>query len=96
MLKQNVNNYFAVTLIYFIDYLISVCLTVRIMTDAELIKQVGTGKLAELCEVAPSAVSQWKRDGIPRARRQYLALLLPSVFGRDVRPELPAARISLD
>jgi hypothetical protein len=52
------------------------------MTDAELIEQVGTTKLAELCETSPSAVSQWKRDGIPKPRRQFLSLALPDVFGQ--------------
>jgi len=39
----------------------------------------GTVVVARLCEVKPSAVSQWRRDGIPRARRMFLALARPDV-----------------
>ena len=40
----------------------------------------GTGEVAKLCEVLPSAVSQWRYDGIPRARMMYLRLVRPDVF----------------
>jgi hypothetical protein len=40
----------------------------------------GTGEVAKLCEVLPSAVSQWRTDGIPRARLMYLRLVRPDVF----------------
>ncbi len=33
----------------------------------------GTGAVAELCDVGASAVSQWRTDGIPPARRIQLA-----------------------
>lgn len=46
----------------------------------------GTNAVAELCEVAASAVSQWRRKGIPNARLKYLKLLKPEFFG------LPAAQ----
>ncbi len=52
------------------------------MNPSELIDALGgTVKVAELCEVWPSAVSQWRTDGIPRARLMYL---------RAVRPEIVA------
>lgn len=40
----------------------------------------GTNKVAELCEVKPQAVSQWRTHGIPGARLMYLKLLRPDVF----------------
>lgn len=40
----------------------------------------GTSKAAELCEVSPSAVSQWMRNGIPRGQLRFLRLARPDVF----------------
>lgn len=40
----------------------------------------GTGEVAKLCEVSDAAVSQWRHDGIPRARLQFLRLAHPEVF----------------
>ena len=40
----------------------------------------GTGAVAQLCEVTDAAVSQWRKDGIPKARLQYLRLAKPEVF----------------
>ena len=40
----------------------------------------GSSAVARLCEVTPGAVSQWKYDGIPRARLMYLKLVRPDVF----------------
>lgn len=40
----------------------------------------GTAAVAELCNVNMQAVSQWRRNGIPGARLQYLRLLRPDVF----------------
>lgn len=42
----------------------------------------GTGSVAELCEVTPGGVSQWRTDGIPRARLLYLKAKRPKVFKR--------------
>lgn len=51
------------------------------MTDSEIIDALGgTAKVAEICEVKPPSVSEWRTKGIPRARRQYLELLRPDVF----------------
>jgi hypothetical protein len=48
------------------------------MTDSELIDALGgTYRVAEVCDVTPSAVSQWRDDGIPDARRQFLSLRYP-------------------
>jgi hypothetical protein len=40
----------------------------------------GATKVARLCQVLPQAVSQWRKEGIPDARRQYLKLLRPDLF----------------
>jgi hypothetical protein len=37
----------------------------------------GTVAVAKLCEIDPSAVSQWRWDGIPRNRLKYLRLARP-------------------
>lgn len=50
----------------------------------------GTVVVARLCQVKPSAVSQWRRDGIPRARLMFLELARPDVFDHVLR-EQPAA-----
>lgn len=43
----------------------------------------GTAAVARLCNVKPPSVSEWRRAGIPPARRQYLELLRPEVFSRS-------------
>ncbi len=40
----------------------------------------GTAKVAELCDVTPGAVSQWRNNGIPKATLKYLRLAKPKVF----------------
>ena len=40
----------------------------------------GTNATAELCEVTPQAVSQWRTDGIPKAREMYLRVIRPDAF----------------
>jgi DNA-binding transcriptional regulator YdaS (Cro superfamily) len=40
----------------------------------------GTAAVARLFNIKPPSVSQWKRDGIPAARVQFLALARPDVF----------------
>jgi hypothetical protein len=42
----------------------------------------GPTAVAALCRIKPQAVSQWRRTGIPPARRDYLALLKPEAFQR--------------
>lgn len=50
--------------------------------DADLIEQMGgTTAVAALCRIQPPSVSEWKRSGIPQARRDFLALLRPDIFG---------------
>ena len=37
----------------------------------------GTGAVADLCEIDPGAVSQWRRKGIPKSRVKFLRLARP-------------------
>lgn len=51
-------------------------------TDTEVIDRLGgTAVVARLCKVKSPSVSEWRRTGIPDARRQFLELLRPDVFG---------------
>ena len=43
----------------------------------------GTVALARLCECEPQAVSQWRKTGIPKARRQFLRAIRPDLFDAD-------------
>ena len=57
------------------------------LSDSQIIDALGgTMAVAALCEVRSPSVSEWRHAGIPRARRQYLALLRPDLF-----PPKPAA-----
>lgn len=47
---------------------------------ANLARMGSVTEIARLMRVRPQAVSQWKRNGIPDARRQTLALLRPDLF----------------
>ena len=54
----------------------------KIASDSEIIDRLGgTAEVARLCRVRPPSVSEWRRFGIPDARRQFLELLRPDVFG---------------
>ena len=44
-----------------------------------------------MCEVNDSAVSQWRKDGIPRSRLMYLRAVRPDVFGQKRRKPIKAA-----
>lgn len=76
-----------------VEILCSVCLKYGLMEanalNAEASRVIdalgGTGEVAKLCEVTDAAVSQWRKDGIPRARLQFLRLARPEVFGHEAR-----------
>jgi len=52
-------------------------------SDAPLIEALGgTYAVARICGIQPPSVSEWKANGIPQARRQFLELLRPDVFGK--------------
>lgn len=42
----------------------------------------GTAEVARLCAVKAPSVSDWRKTGIPRARRMYLELIRPDAFGK--------------
>lgn len=51
------------------------------MTPNEIIDALGgTFRVAELCEVRPPSVSDWRKYGIPRARMMFLRIARPEVF----------------
>lgn len=59
--------------------------SIRLMADKHPDNEIidafgGTVALAKVCECEPQAVSQWRRSGIPKARRQYLRALRPDLF----------------
>lgn len=57
------------------------------LSDSQIIDALGgTMAVATLCEVRGPSVSEWRYNGIPRARRQYLALIRPDLFPR--KPKL--------
>jgi hypothetical protein len=59
--------------------------------DSEIIQRLGgTVAVARICRVKPPSVSEWKADGIPPARRQFLELLRPDVFA--AAPKRPGKR----
>ncbi|HDR9029918.1 TPA: hypothetical protein QDB14_004140 [Burkholderia vietnamiensis] len=47
----------------------------------------GTSAVANLFEIDPGAVSQWRRNGIPKPRMQYLRLARPDVFLKIDKPK---------
>jgi hypothetical protein len=60
--------------------------------DSSVIDKLdGSTAVARLCRVRPQAVSQWRRNGIPAARRDYLQLLRPDAFAGHVDTAAPKA-----
>lgn len=48
------------------------------MSDSKLIDALGgTNKVAEICMLSASAVSCWRKRGIPRPWRMHLKQLMP-------------------
>lgn len=49
--------------------------------DSEIIDALGgTAAVARLCQVKPPSVSDWRKEGIPQARRMFLEAVRPDVF----------------
>ncbi|CUJ51703.1 YdaS family helix-turn-helix protein [Achromobacter xylosoxidans] len=49
--------------------------------DSEIIDALGgTAAVARLCQVKPPSVSDWRKEGIPPARRMFLEAVRPDVF----------------
>jgi hypothetical protein len=58
-------------------------------TDSEIIDALGgTFATASLCEVSPPSVSEWRKEGIPKARRMFLRAVRPDLF-TAVPPQVP-------
>lgn len=59
------------------------------MNPSEIIDALGgTFRVAELCEVRPPSVSDWRKQGIPKARLMFLRIARPEVFEvLDGQPE---------
>ena len=56
--------------------------------DSKIIDALGgTAEVARLCKIKQPSVSEWRREGIPPARRQFLELLRPEVFGAAARKQ---------
>jgi|GEM_PF-1992945 len=54
----------------------------KTLSDSEIIDALGgTAAVARLCRVKQPSVSGWRVMGIPNARRQFLELLRPDIFG---------------
>lgn len=66
------------------------------MTPNEIIDALGgTFRVAELCEVKPPSVSDWRKHGIPRARLMFLRIAKPEVFAElDAKAKNQAGHIS--
>lgn len=45
----------------------------------------GTSETARLCDVQPASVSEWRSNGIPKARLMFLRLARPDVFPVEPR-----------
>lgn len=50
----------------------------------------GTSATARLCEVQPPSVTEWRTNGIPKARLMFLQAIRPEVFQPDWTPPAPA------
>lgn len=61
------------------------------LTADEIIDAMGgTSKTAHFCGIKPPSVSEWRRNGIPAARLQYLRLARPEIFKAGTE-EIPAS-----
>lgn len=62
------------------------------MIDSKIIDELGgTSAVAKMFEVKPASVSEWRINGIPKARRQTLKLMRPDLFWNLNNPEKEAA-----
>lgn len=56
-------------------------MSITMHTDTEIIDALGgTAAVARLCQVKKPSVSEWRKKGIPSARRMYLEAVRPDVF----------------
>jgi hypothetical protein len=63
------------------------------MSEQDIIDRLGgSSEVARLCEVTVGAVSQWRHNGIPRARLMFLQAIRPEAFGLASRAKKKARR----
>lgn len=72
----------------------------RIAYASQIIDRLGgTGAVATLFEIEDAAVSQWRRNGIPKPRMQFIAVARPDVLvglaAQDSSGEAAVSRIAL-
>lgn len=61
-------------------------------TASEIIDSMGgTVAVAALCVCTKGAVSQWRKNGIPAAREQFLRIARPDAFERNPVADQKAA-----
>jgi hypothetical protein len=46
----------------------------------------GTTVVAQLCEIKPPSVSEWRNNGIPKPWVRYFACLRPDLFDEPKNP----------
>jgi hypothetical protein len=59
------------------------------LSPEEVIERLGgNAKTAELCEITPGAVSQWRHNGIPKAQMKFIKAARPDLFpaSKPARP----------
>ncbi|MNV15077.1 hypothetical protein D3C71_1057800 [compost metagenome] len=55
--------------------------------DSDIIDDLGgTAAVARLCKVKDPSVSEWRKTGIPDARRMFLEAIRPGAFKRTADP----------
>lgn len=58
------------------------------MNPSEIIDKLGgTAEVARICEVKQPSVSEWRTEGIPKARLMYLRAIRPDVFTHSANKE---------
>lgn len=58
------------------------------MSESDIIDRLGgTGKVARMLDIDPSAVSLWRSRGIPAYRKQTLALMFPKICPPEWKPD---------
>ncbi|MFL9904712.1 hypothetical protein PQR71_42405 [Paraburkholderia fungorum] len=56
----------------------------------------GTGLVADLCQCSFAAVSQWRTNGIPRPRMQFLRLVRPKFDWSQIPDDYPPRETKAD
>jgi hypothetical protein len=63
------------------------------MNASTIIKLLGGDRaVAELCDITPQAVWQWRKNGIPKAQRNYLRAIRPDAFQDASNSDQPASQ----